>query len=326
MQQQFLIPHKVGSYSFINEVEDNKWTSIDQQSNKEVFIQLISKKECQTQDFQSKIMTYFNTLKKIHSTFFSRCLDFFEDKHNYYVVMEKPEGITLNEYVFRNKGKITEEYIKTFFTNLIEAYREMLNNNFQFSVTYNNIYVKDCNVFNLNEFKLTIIPYMMKSVISSSYMFEAPEVFLGKIKSSESNVWTCGVFLYYITTGTLPFSVTPFNPDEFQKIILNAEIQIPLYVPSNIKDIIARMIIKNPGSRIKFAQIFDHVWLKKESVKQTAKTYSHIDMDQFPTLWAQPNFIKEYPKDDNARSNKFHFQVVPKQKTSRFHIEKIQKQ
>lgn len=326
MQQQFLIPHNVGSYTFNNEIEENKWTAFDQQTNKEVFIQLVSKKDYQTSDASSKLLKYTESVKNLQSQFFSQCIDSFEDKHFNYFVFEKPEGITLNEYVIRNRGKITEEYIKVFFTNLISSIKDMINKNEQFSITFNNIFVTNCNVFNLKEFKLTIIPYMMRYVVDPSYIFEAPEVLLGKIKDSVSNVWTCGILLYYITTGTIPFSVTPFNSDEFQKIILNVQIQIPLYVPYVIKDLLVKTIVKNPSSRIKFDQLSDHFWLNKESIKQTAKTYSHIDMDQFPTLWAQPNFLKEYPKDDFARSHKVHYQVISKQKPSRFHIEKITKQ
>lgn len=326
MQQQFLIPHNVGSYTFNNEIEENKWTAFDQQTNNEVFIQLISKKDYQTPDVSSKLSKYTEYMKDLNSKYFSRCLNSFEDKRFYYFVFEKPEGITLNEYVFRNRGKITEEYIKTFFTNLISSFQEMINNNVQFSITYNNIFVKNCNVFNLKEFKLTIVPYMMKYAVNPSFVFEAPEVLFGKIKDSVSNVWTCGILLYYITTGSIPFSVTPFNQDDFQKVILNSEIQVPLYVPSEIKDLLIRTIVKNPSCRIKFDQLFDHFWLNKESVRQTAKTYSHIDMDQFPTLWAQPNFLKECPKNDFARTHKINIQVVSKPKSSRFHIEKVTKQ
>lgn len=326
MQQQFLIPHNIGSYTFNNEVEENKWTAFDQQTNKEVFIQLVSKKDYQTPDASSKLMKYAETVKNLNSKYFSKCLESFEDKRYFYYVFEKPEGITLNEYVFRNRGKITEEYIKEFFTNLISSFQDMINNNVQFSITYNNIFVKNCNVFNLKEFKLIIVPYMMKYIVNPSFIFEAPEVLLGKIKDSISNVWTCGILLYYITTGTIPFSVTPFNQNEFQKIILNVEIQIPLYVPSEIKDLLVRTIVKNPSSRIKFNQLFEHFWLNKESVRQTAKTYSHIDMEQFPTLWAQPNFLREMPKDDFGRSPKIKVQIVSKPKSSRFHIEKIPRQ
>ena len=323
MQQQFWIPHNIKNYSFINEAEENKWNAINQQSKKEVFIQIVSKKDYPTKDAFYKLTRYIELTKNLQSQFFSQCLDFFEDKRFFYVVFEKPEGITLKEYVLKHNGKITEKFVNTFFNNLISAFKELDNN--QFSITYNNIYIHNYEDNDNDESQLTIIPYMMKYNVNPNYIFEAPEVLLGKSKNSISNVWTCGVILYFIATGTLPFSITPFNATEFQKILLNDQIQIPLYLPTDIKDLLAKMFVKNSYARIKFEQLFDHCWVNPDN-KQTAKSYTKINVDQFSSLLSQSNSTNGNAKnDDFVKTNYAHVKIHSKKRPNRFHIEKIKK-
>ncbi|KAK8871182.1 hypothetical protein M9Y10_009095 [Tritrichomonas musculus] len=314
MQQQFWIPHNVGNYAFINEVEENKWNAMDQTSKKEVFVQIVSKKDYQNKDSFYKLTRYVELTKNIQSKYFSKCQDFFEDKRFYYVVLEKPDGITLKEYVEQNCGKITEEYVKNFFVNLIAAFESLDYN--QFSITYNNIYVNNNDLHdNTHKFELTIIPYMMKYSINPTYVFEAPEVLLGKAKNSVSNVWTCGILLYYITIGSLPFSVTPFNASEFQKIMLNEKIQIPAYVPADIQDLLTRMLTKNTFTRMKFEQLFNHYWVKKDSMKPTEKSYQHINKEQFPNLWAQSSsLINKSLSEDFMKQHHLQIQIIASKK------------
>lgn len=320
-QQQFWIPHNVNNYQFINEVEENKWNAINQSTKQEVFVQIVSKKDYPTRDAFYKLTRYIELTKNLKSQFFSQCLDFFEDKRFFYVVFEKPEGITLREYVLRHNGQISEEFVKNFFNDLISAFQELENN--QFSITYNNIYISNNDKYDNNKLNLIIIPYMMKYVVNQSYIFEAPEVLLGKSKNSISNVWTCGVILYFTATGDLPFSITPFNATEFQKILLNDQIQIPLYLPSDVKDLLAKMFVKNSYARIKFDQLFDHSWVNPN--KQTARSYTKINVENFSSLVSQSNSLNTAKNDDFVKINQNCVQIHSKKRLNRFHIEKIKK-
>lgn len=325
MQQQFWIPHNIGNYSFINEVEENKWNAINQTTKDEVFVQIVSKKELQNRDLFYKLTRYIEFMKNMQSKYFAKCLDFFEDKRFYYVVFEKPNGITLKDYVEQNLGKITEEYVKKFFINLISAFQSLDYN--QFSITYNNIYVqKNEPNNNSTESNLTIIPYMMNYTINPTYVFEAPEILLGKPKNSVANVWTCGVLLYYIAIGALPFSITPFNATEFQKIMLNEQIQIPVYVPPDIRDLLTKMLMKNSFTRIKFEQLFNHCWVKKTSMKPIEKSYQIYNKEQFPTLWAQSAFINKNLSEDFMKTHHLQIQIIAsKKRPSLINVENIKK-
>lgn len=89
--------------------------------------------------------------------------------------------------------------------------------------------------------------------------YAAPEMIAGKkYHGTGVDVWSCGVILFAIVCGYLPFEDA--NTSNLYKKILGAEYQIPSFVSPSCKDLIQRVLNTDPEKRYSLAQIKAHPW------------------------------------------------------------------
>lgn len=311
MQTQFWIPRNTEKYSFINQIDGNQWNAIrNDQTN--VVIQIFSKLEYRNQDSFYKLTAYTESLKNTSEPHISKCIDFYEDSRFLYSVMEKPNGIPLRRFIEMHSAKISENEIKEFIIQLLTILQRF--ENIPLSITYNNVYIKE------DKFELTkITPYMIPEEIDSSYIFESPEVILGKPQTSVSNIWTCGIFLYYILNGNLPYTYTNFDKSEFIESVLNEKIEFPKNLPNEITDLLNKMLVKNTYTRIKVDQILRHQWISKCFKNTQRKSFDDIyQIGCFSPLQVKSNNLIT---KDNEQICKKQIQIASKKRFSNSTIE-----
>jgi serine/threonine protein kinase len=91
--------------------------------------------------------------------------------------------------------------------------------------------------------------------------YAAPEVISGKLYAGpEVDVWSCGIILYVMLTGKLPFDDV-YIPSLFKKINDGA-FQIPSYVSKEAADLLRSLIVVNPLDRITLAEAAYSPWVQ----------------------------------------------------------------
>ena len=71
-------------------------------------------------------------------------------------------------------------------------------------------------------------------------------------------MWSCGIILYALITGTLPF-----DDDNIRKLLQKVKsgvYNMPSFVPPGPRDLIHRMLVLDPAKRITIAEIRRHPW------------------------------------------------------------------
>ena len=104
--------------------------------------------------------------------------------------------------------------------------------------------------------------------------YAAPELVIseGLYVGSAVDIWSCGVILYAMLAGYLPFDDDPANPDGdninlLYKYIVNTPLSFPDYVSAEARDLLSMMLVPDPSRRADLRSIVAHSWLS---------AYAHI--------------------------------------------------
>ena len=93
-----------------------------------------------------------------------------------------------------------------------------------------------------------------------SPMYAAPEVFKGiEFKGRNSDIWSMGVCLYLMVCGDFPF-----QGDDVKKLVNNISknsFEVPDFASPLFKDLIYKILEKNPNKRLTIQQIKEHPWM-----------------------------------------------------------------
>jgi hypothetical protein len=93
--------------------------------------------------------------------------------------------------------------------------------------------------------------------------YASPEVVMGhKYAGRKSDIWSCGVILFAMTTGKLPF-----DDDNIRRLLAkvkNGVFTIPKFLNPEVADLIQRMLVADPARRISIKEIKEHpYWLSR---------------------------------------------------------------
>jgi serine/threonine protein kinase len=91
--------------------------------------------------------------------------------------------------------------------------------------------------------------------------YAAPELINGGgYEGTSIDVWSLGVVLYAMIVKRLPFDDD--NLHRLYHLIYNCKYIIPSNVDSSARDLIIRMLMRNPKERISVREILNHKWLQ----------------------------------------------------------------
>jgi 5'-AMP-activated protein kinase catalytic alpha subunit len=89
--------------------------------------------------------------------------------------------------------------------------------------------------------------------------YAAPEMIAGKkYLGLISDTWSCGIILYAMACGYLPFEDP--NTNKLYKNILSCDYLIPGFISAQCKDLIKKILNTDPNTRISIKDLKNHEW------------------------------------------------------------------
>jgi hypothetical protein len=125
----------------------------------------------------------------------------------------------------------------------------------------------------------------LMSTSCGSPVYAAPElVMTGRLYAGTGvDIWSCGIILYAMLCGYLPFDDDAKNPNgnnigRLYRYIMAHKPKYPQHLSEQAKDLIGNMLIPDPNERCKIGFIMDHPWLKKYKI-ELSKTVQELEKE-----------------------------------------------
>uniref|UniRef100_A0A8D2ZYF6 non-specific serine/threonine protein kinase n=1 Tax=Scophthalmus maximus TaxID=52904 RepID=A0A8D2ZYF6_SCOMX len=108
--------------------------------------------------------------------------------------------------------------------------------------------------------------------------YAAPELFQGKkYDGPEVDVWSLGVILYTLVSGSLPFDGQ--NLKELRERVLRGKYRIPFYMSTDCENLLKRFLVLNPAKRGTLEQIMKDRWINAGFEEDELKPYTEPELD-----------------------------------------------
>ncbi|KAK8847191.1 hypothetical protein M9Y10_019774 [Tritrichomonas musculus] len=126
-------------------------------------------------------------------------------------------------------------------------------------------------------------PYFSMSPSTAFYM--APEIAISNNYSTKSDVFSFGILMYEIVTGSRAYESRFGNPNyfqcQFQKEVIEG-LRPDFYAPTKegLKKLIQKCWSNNPDERPSFSQIFDKLSLRSDSNENTNCCLDDVDLEE----------------------------------------------
>uniref|UniRef100_A0A8C9XG34 Si:ch211-255p10.4 n=1 Tax=Sander lucioperca TaxID=283035 RepID=A0A8C9XG34_SANLU len=200
-------------------------------------------------------------LKLIEHPHVLKLHDVYENNKYLYLVLEHVSGGELFDYLVK-KGRLTPKEARKFFRQIISAldfchshsicHRDLKPENLLLDEK-NNIRIADFGMASLQ-----VGDSLLETSCGSPH-YACPEVIRGeKYDGRRADVWSCGVILFALLVGALPFDHD--NLRQLLEKVKSGVFHMPHFIPPDCQSLLKGMIEVNPEIRLTLEAIQKHAW------------------------------------------------------------------
>ncbi|OCF36519.1 CAMK/CAMKL/GIN4 protein kinase [Kwoniella heveanensis BCC8398] len=261
--------------------------------------------------------------------------DVWETAKELYLVLEYVEGGELFDYLV-SQGRLPPDEASRYFQQIVAG----VDYCHRFNICHRDL--KPENLLLDAERNIKIADFGMAALEPSDKLLEtscgsphyaSPEIVAGmSYHGAASDIWSCGVILFALLTGRLPFD------DENIRILLqkvkNGRFVMPTDLPADAKDLITRMLVVDPEKRITMNEIMRHPFCQRkqdtdsgrrinlvepprlEEIARPVKSEREIDRDilrNLRTLWngtSEREIVKSLLSNEKTWEKAFYFLLL----------------
>ncbi|XP_041950464.1 hormonally up-regulated neu tumor-associated kinase homolog A [Alosa sapidissima] len=209
-------------------------------------------------------------------------LETLETENCYYMAMELCAGGDLMERICQHR-RLEEREARKYTRQILSAvehlhrhgivHRDLKIENFLLD-EHNHIKIVDFGLS--NTLKVESVAAELLSTQCGSPAYAAPELLAHKKYGPKVDVWSVGVSTFAMLTGTLPFTVEPFNIKQLHQKMVNGEINA---IPSDISKAAVQFVLcllePDPEKRPSIKTAMEEKWLNEGYAKRPLHTVTY---------------------------------------------------
>ncbi|MCJ1471445.1 Protein kinase [Lambiella insularis] len=279
---------RIGQYSVKRTLGEGSFgkvkLAVHRVSGQEVALKIISRKKLISRDMAGRVEREIQYLQLLRHPHIIKLYTVITTPTEIIMVLEYAGG-ELFDYIVKH-GKMSEDKARRFFQQIVCAveychrhkivHRDLKPENLLLDSELN-VKIADFGLSNI----MTDGNFLKTSCGSPNYA--APEVISGKLYAGpEVDVWSCGIILYVLLVGRLPFD-DEFIPALFRKIN-SGNYHTPSYLSSGARHLIHKMLKVNPVQRITIQEIRQDAWFN-----ENLEDYLKPPVEDFIDTGVDPN-------------------------------------
>ncbi|XP_071221952.1 MAP/microtubule affinity-regulating kinase 3-like isoform X17 [Salvelinus alpinus] len=253
--------------------------TVNEKEAESVAIKIIDKTQLNPNSLQ-KLFREVRIMKLLNHPNIVKLFEVIETERTLYLVMEYASGGEVFDYLVAH-GRMKEKEARAKFRQIVSAvqychqkhivHRDLKAENLLLDADMN---IKIADFGFSNEFTLG----NKLDTFCGSPPYAAPELFQGKkYDGPEVDVWSLGVILYTLVSGSLPFDGQ--NLKELRERVLRGKYRIPFYMSTDCENLLKRFLVLNPAKRGTFEQIMKDRWINVGSEEDELTAFVEPEQD-----------------------------------------------
>ncbi|CAD8163893.1 unnamed protein product [Paramecium octaurelia] len=263
----------LGNYTLGNTIGEGTFGKVKigthLQTGEKVAVKILEKAKFQDDSDVYRIAKEIEILKKLRHPHIIQIYEIIDTDKEIYLIMEYASGGELFEYITKNQ-RIQEKKACKFLLEILSGveyihrigivHRDLKPENLLFDQNQN-IKIVDFGLSN------TYKPNELLKTACGSPCYAAPEMIQGlKYSGYLIDIWSCGIVLYAMLCGYLPFEDQ--NTNQLYKKIIACELTFPKWLSTDAKDLLKSILNTNPKQRFTIPQIKGHKWAKQVRIDE----------------------------------------------------------
>ncbi|XP_066558131.1 serine/threonine-protein kinase ULK3 isoform X2 [Amia ocellicauda] len=257
----FILTEKLGSGTYATVYKAYR----KKDSREVVAVKVVGKKSLNKASMEN-LLTEIEILKTVRHPHIVHLKDFQWDSENIYLIMEWCSGGDLSRFI-RSRRLLSERVARSFLQHLASALQFLHEKNIShLDLKPQNILLSN-GVLKLADFGFAqyMSPWDEKHVLRGSPLYMAPEMVCRRQYDARVDLWSVGVILYEALFGRPPFASRSYAELE-EKIRSARPIELPpgARVTHDCRDLLLKLLERDPESRISFTDFFRHSFVDLE--------------------------------------------------------------